>query len=143
MFSYVLHKFHKHFMCAEQLWNLRIFLLGIPVVVLHGLFVKLGQNISEKMGDINLFLIWIQAQVKTFENLKKSQNDVYQRLLRRLKKQNATVLKSRSQKSPVKSCPKELKNQQKCHKNGSKRPPNWGNFVAKCLCCKQFQKQWI
>ena len=34
-------------------------------------------------------------------------------------------------KSPVKSCPKEFKYQQKCHKNGSKRPPNWGNFVAK------------
>ena len=61
------------------------FLLGIPVVVLHGLFVKLGQNISEKMGDINLFLNCIQ--VKAFENLrKKSQNDMYQGLLRRLKK---------------------------------------------------------
>ena len=45
------------------------FLLGIPVVVLHGLFVKLGQNISEKMGDMNLSLNWIQ--VKTFENLSK------------------------------------------------------------------------
>ena len=61
------------------------FLLGILVVVLHGLFVKLGQNISEKMGDINLFLNCIQ--VKAFENLrKKSQNDMYQGLLRRLKK---------------------------------------------------------
>ena len=30
---------------------------------------EIDQNISEKMGDINLFLIWIQ--VKTFENLRK------------------------------------------------------------------------
>ena len=34
------------------------FWLGIPVVVLHELFVKLVQNLPKKMGDINFFLNW-------------------------------------------------------------------------------------
>ena len=61
-------------------------------------------------------------ELNTSKNLWKSEKKA--RLLRRLKKWNTTVQKSRNQKSPVKSCPKELKNQQKCHKNWSKRPPN-------------------
>ena len=53
-------------MCADQLWNLRVFWLGIPIIVLHELFVKLVQNLPKKMGDFNFFLT---EKAKNFENL--------------------------------------------------------------------------
>ena len=107
MFSYVLHKFHKHFMCAEQLWYLHIFLLGISVVVLHGLFVKLGQNISEKCVILICFLI--EYKQKPLKSEKKPEWCVPEipKKTQKVKCHSFEVQEQR--KIPVKSCPKELK----------------------------------
>ena len=54
-------------MCADQIWNFRVSWLGIPVVVLHELFVKLVQNLPKKMGGIIFFFELEKAKI--FENL--------------------------------------------------------------------------
>ena len=65
-------------MCADQLWNLRVFWLGIPIVVLHELFVKLVQNLPKKMGDISFFLNW--KKQKPLKICEKSQDEVCQKI---------------------------------------------------------------
>ena len=62
-------------MCADQLWNLRVFWLGIPIVVLHELFVKLVQNLPKKMGDI---IFW--KKHKPLKICEKSQVEVVQKI---------------------------------------------------------------
>ena len=82
--------FHKHFMCADQLWNLRVFWLGIPIVVLHELFVKLVQNLPKKMGDI-FFFFWIGKSKNLWKSVKKARMKCAKRFLERPMEQKSSA----------------------------------------------------
>ena len=116
-------------MCADQLWNLRVFWLGIPVVVLHELFVKLVQNLPKKMGDINFF--WI-GKAKTFENL--------------WKKPGWSVPKDSlrgqwNKKVQHRKNPKDLKSQQNAIIMGQRSHQIEMTLQPKCLCWQK-RLQW-
>ena len=106
-------------MCADQLWNLRVFWLGIPVVVLHELFVKLVQNLPKKMGDINFFSIGKSKNL--WKSVKKARMKCAKRFLERPMEQKFSALKK----------PKRSKKSTKCRHNGPKKSPNWDDFAAK------------
>ena len=116
-------------MCADQLWNLRVFWLGIPIVVLHELFVKLVQNLPKKMGDINFF--WI-GKAKTFENL--------------WKKPGWSVPKDSlrgqwNKKVQHRKNPKDLKSQQNAIIMGQRSYQIEMTLQPKCLCWQK-RLQW-
>ena len=116
-------------MCADQLWNLRVFWLGIPIVVLHELFVKLVQNLAKKMGDINFF--WI-GKAKTFENL--------------WKKPGWCVPKDSlrgqwNKKVQHRKNPKDLKSQQNVIIMGKRSHQIEITLQPKCLCWQK-RLQW-
>ena len=116
-------------MCADQLWDLRIFWLGIPIVVLHELFVKLVQNLPKKMGDINFF--WI-GKAKTFENL--------------WKKPGWSVPKDSlrgqwNKKVQHRKNPKDLKSQQNAIIMGQRSHQIEMTLQPKCLCWQK-RLQW-
>ena len=117
-------------MCADQLWNLRVFWLGIPIVVLHELFVKLVQNLPKKMGDINFFLNWKkQKPLKICE-----------------KKPGWSVPKDSlrgqwNKKVQHRKNPKDLKSQQNAIIMGQRSHQIEMTLQPKCLCWQK-RLQW-